>query len=655
MSDFLSNLAKPLMMSLIVCLGLALAPSAAHAGGSANLAVARVATEALNVRAGPGTGYGILTQVPRDYRMIVLGSSGDWVRVRLDSGSSGWVAGWLVSLTALTPSDFAVGSLAQEAVVTAKQASVRTQPFGGLDPVAYAAAGTRMPVLDGGQGFWRVRMPSGMVGWVPGTEVKVYNLTTFAESVDYSVGPQAWGISQLPLGEVTDEPVNIRSGPGMGYRIVGTLHRGTVAKVRSRQDGWYAVRTSGGLDGWVWGSYFRVRRSPAVSSVILRQASNGSKVLSVVGDFDQPAIIQEFPAGQSLAVYLGVRANPGLMRVNAADLATFSLNDQGVLLNFQERPFYRVLNNSPGQVQIELSSSLDGVELAEKSDRSVVTLRTSGFVQPQAAYDPATGTVKIRLRGATYRGSGALAAGRLVRGMAVQTADEGLLVTINSAAGGRYLLRRSTNRLSVEFFPPGLAGRMIVLDPGHGGVDPGARGVSSLVVEKNVNLELALRLKPVLEQAGARVLLTRVTDAEAAPVANLQGLSGYERTLRELQARTELANDQQADLYLSIHNNSGPSGHQSGTTTYYCNDALNVDRSKVLAGLVQKELVAGLDSVDNGVRAEDFYVIRHAQPPSVLAEILFLSNASDEARLARSADLDRIVQALYRSIVSFFN
>jgi N-acetylmuramoyl-L-alanine amidase len=216
----------------------------------------------------------------------------------------------------------------------------------------------------------------------------------------------------------------------------------------------------------------------------------------------------------------------------------------------------------------------------------------------------------------------------------------------------------------------------IVLDPGHGGEDPGASGYA---IEKDVTLDVARRLARLLRtRLGADVVLTRDTDETIA-----------------LKERTARANAEDADLFVSIHANANPTGRSQGIETYYLDnstdggtlrlakmenglDLLNptpgeaslryilsdlvqvgkLDASVQLARSVQRGLVRRLrrrhaDVVDLGVKRGPFYVLVGAYMPCVLVEVAFLSHPVEGRRLARRDYRAEVAEGLYTGIERF--
>lgn len=214
----------------------------------------------------------------------------------------------------------------------------------------------------------------------------------------------------------------------------------------------------------------------------------------------------------------------------------------------------------------------------------------------------------------------------------------------------------------------------IVIDPGHGGHDTGTIGPDGLQ-EKDLVLEVGRRLGKLLEtRLGAEVVYTRKDD-----------------TFIPLETRTAIANQQRADLFISIHANSSQDPDARGVETYYLNftsspDALEVaarenavseksiyelgdlvkkialkekiEESREFAGDVQESLHSGLAAKspairDRGVKKAPFIVLIGANMPSILAEISFVSNPTDERRLQTSEYRQRIAESLYRGIAKY--
>lgn len=195
-----------------------------------------------------------------------------------------------------------------------------------------------------------------------------------------------------------------------------------------------------------------------------------------------------------------------------------------------------------------------------------------------------------------------------------------------------------------------LAGVTIVVDPGHGGKDPGAVGLNG-TQEKHINLAIGLDLADILRGAGANVVLTRTGDY-------LPTGANY-KELTDLQTRVKIAADKQADLFISIHNNSAGNPDAYGTETYYSSknpsSAGSVQLAQAVQGRVIKEL-AGYNRgkyENRGVKDSGFVVVRDTTMPAILIELGFLTNAAEEQLLTNSEYQQKAAMGIYRGILVY--
>ncbi len=200
---------------------------------------------------------------------------------------------------------------------------------------------------------------------------------------------------------------------------------------------------------------------------------------------------------------------------------------------------------------------------------------------------------------------------------------------------------------ALEVMSPSLAGRVIVVDPGHGGIDPGVVGRGG-VLEKDIALEVGGRLRTNLEQAGATVLMTRDTDTDLSDPGTI-GPSAKKR--EDLQRRVALANDNEADLYLSIHVNSTSDASRRGAQTFVQQGA---SESRKASQFIQSELAGTLKNTDRQPSGTDTYITRNTAMPAVIVEIGFLTNETEAKLLNDPAYQGRVAWAIYAGVVRYF-
>jgi N-acetylmuramoyl-L-alanine amidase len=248
----------------------------------------------------------------------------------------------------------------------------------------------------------------------------------------------------------------------------------------------------------------------------------------------------------------------------------------------------------------------------------------------------------------------------------LQTPSPGDSGALFPTAGGHQAYKRDDDLIDV-----------IVIDPGHGGPDSGAVGSKGLA-EKNVTLDIAQRLKQLLEKEhGLKIILTRTDDV-----------------LVPLEERTALANRNAADLLISIHTNASVKRSARGSETFFLSAAKTDEaraaaalenssirfeppgsspvgsadleyilmdlvqseyqrESQDLAGMIQRRLTDELPIPGRGVNQAGFVVLNKAYMPAVLVETAFISNQKEEGLLKKSSFRQKIAEALYESIKQF--
>ncbi|HWP97400.1 MAG TPA: N-acetylmuramoyl-L-alanine amidase [Syntrophomonadaceae bacterium] len=194
-------------------------------------------------------------------------------------------------------------------------------------------------------------------------------------------------------------------------------------------------------------------------------------------------------------------------------------------------------------------------------------------------------------------------------------------------------------------FSYGLSGRVIVIDPGHGGLDSGAsRGD---LVEKEITLQIAKKLEHMLSQSGALVVLLRGNESDLAGDEFTGAIREHKQ--EDMRKRVKLANEAGADLFISIHTNAVPSPSWSGAQAFYKPGS---PESKAVAVGIQKELQRILGNTKRSAGAGNYYVLKNVQMPAVLVEVGFISNPEEGRLLANSQYQDRVAYAILAGMAS---
>lgn len=179
--------------------------------------------------------------------------------------------------------------------------------------------------------------------------------------------------------------------------------------------------------------------------------------------------------------------------------------------------------------------------------------------------------------------------------------------------------------------PQPLKNLVIVIDPGHGGDDPGAQGYNG-ILEKDINLKTALYLAKYLKAKGGNVFLTRKTDIKK----NLPDIVSF-------------ANRIGADIYLGVHYNSLDNSRITGTETYYFHE-----HSRALADAVHRSLVLGIRRKDRGVRQAMLYTIHHTSMPAILLEPVYMTGDQEGALIVSPSFQKEVARDIGKGVEAYF-
>ena len=184
----------------------------------------------------------------------------------------------------------------------------------------------------------------------------------------------------------------------------------------------------------------------------------------------------------------------------------------------------------------------------------------------------------------------------------------------------------------------------VVIDPGHGGTDPGSIGYKTKVHEDELNLKMSKLLKNKLEDAGINVVMTRETDASLADGA------GKAFKKRDMELRKELIKKVRPNMVISLHQNSYTNHKLRGAQVFYDKTS---DTSKQIAEYIQKQFLKNLEHSNKTTSPGDYFMLKCTTAPSVIVECGFLSNEEDEKLLLTDAYQEKIINCIYLGIVEF--
>jgi len=215
-------------------------------------------------------------------------------------------------------------------------------------------------------------------------------------------------------------------------------------------------------------------------------------------------------------------------------------------------------------------------------------------------------------------------------------------IDINLDSVYECLVYEDDNNFYIDLKKPSeLYDKIVVIDAGHGGKDGGAVSRNNRYCEKDLNLDILLRLKQLLDKTDIKAYYTRTTD----------------RTVY-LRPRVELVNAVDADYFISIHINSNKAPSPNGMEVLYYDNEFKGVKAEDLAALFSKELEKTVKLKQKGIverRFEDLYILDHSLVPAVLLEIGYISNEKDLAYLIQEENRQLIANAIFNGILRAYN
>ena len=578
-----------------------------------------VKASALTVRKGPGTNYAKIGTLYKGQKVELAGSKGSWYKIRYKTGY-GYVLSKYISLS----SESSRGSEASRTgTITATTLNVRKNPSTSAAVVGKLGKGTRVEIFKEQNGWYYIKAGT-TTGWV----VKNYVAVSETSRGTTSAAPQTTNTNTIPATTISGSYVvkatslNLRSGPGTGYAVLKSLVNGTVVSGLKLSGDWMQVK-EGTAVGWVAKSYLAPYTTESSRGDTLRILKTVYPTIDPLNVFNGAGFATGVKASISGEKSFGVleekdgwyRLALGEREVGWAEKAYFSdtpvtpihpvdIKAQTALTTLTWELYTTAkLTYSLSQDKLSLTLTLENGQVeAEK-------LPGSSFPVKSFAYAEEGGNSVFKLAGYVP-----------------------LNVNLQEISGGYKITIAPLNLLN---------GKKIVLDPGHGGDDPGAIGKIYGIKEKDVNLDIALKLKGYLEAVGATVYMTRSGD-----------------TYPTLLERYTMANNLGAGLFISIHQNSvaDPKYYTAkGSQVYYYADTTNGTKEKALADNIMVSLNEVLGTQNKGINStRELAVTKNTKMPSALVEVGFLSNAEEEMKLSTEEYRAKAAAALAQGITKWF-
>lgn len=456
---------------------------------------------------------------------------------------------------------------------------------------------------------------------------------------------------------VTGSTVNLRASASTTAAVIAQAKQGDTFTVLAEKtvsgESWYQVTAPSGAKVWIAG-WLTKEASSTVNS-------GSTTTTPVTENYDM--------VGKKVVVNtagVNLRTEPGTNSPTAGttskgteyQVLTLKTVDGGVWYQVQAANGSKVWIASwltdkvgsgtttiTGQTQLTLQS------VQEQGNKTIVTLKHGQGNGYSTTSSTATGLV-LQLSNVYLKTNDSINesyANGPLQHLQVQDANGGLKVTLQLQKGAYCTVKENGDNLVITAYnqhdggEQGLSGKVVVIDPGHGGSDPGAIGKVLGVTDANVGLTVGQKLRDLLEAQGAKVIMTRDTDVRVG-----------------LNDRPAMANAAEADLFVSIHANSSTKTEPNGIQVYYYAPSTNANlyaqsyirkelASKVSSGL---QAATGTNSV---VMTSNLAVLRENDRPCILVETGFLSNAAEEALLATDEYRQKLANGIYQGILNYLN
>nr|WP_018086815.1 N-acetylmuramoyl-L-alanine amidase [Desulfurispora thermophila] len=553
-----------------------------------------VKSSLVNLRSGPGTNYPVVGKASNGTKLVVWQEKNGWYQVQYGKGSA-WVAGWLVNKVSngtKVGQSSTTGANNKSVVVNASLVNLRSGPGTNYPVVGKASNGTKLVVWQEKNGWYQVQYGKGSA-WVAGWLVNYSSNNSSSGSINKDTHkPPATAV--LGTGFVAGNTVNLRSGPGTNYNILGQLPYGTPLFLLDKTNDWYQVRLSGGQTGWLIASLVQLGDHGGIIPVggVSRGDVNRSDGQAVV-----PEDVDNRIHSSATVELQGVTHSvDGLFETVSLHLSNVTRKYNIFKLDNPRRLVVDIPDARPASGVTDVKAGAPLVSqirvgyFSKEPDQVRVVLDLQAEVVWESKVDEQTGTIHLFL----------------------------------SPAGDK----KSAGK------------NLIVLDAGHGGSDPGAIGKNG-TKEKSINLDIVLRLAELLRRKGVEVLLTRSDDSYV-----------------DLYERTAIANRAGAALFVSVHCNSNQNSTYGGTSTYFVRTPAEENQqlqqhSSELARSLQYQLVKQLGRRDIGVLQANFVVLRTSTMPAALVEVAFLSNAEEEALLNDDSFRQKAAQAIADGVLNY--
>ncbi|MBO1514808.1 SH3 domain-containing protein [Metabacillus bambusae] len=548
----------------------------------------------LNVRSGAALTSSVLAKVKKGQTFDVVEKKNDWIKIKLSSNSTGWVAAWLVTQKASSPSSSSSVSSGNGTVESkATGLRFRSGPGTSFGVIGVFEKGKIATYLDK-SGEWIKISYSGKQGWVAASYVKTNGNTNITTPSKVK-----------KTASITATSLNVRKTPSTNGTRVGSLNKNASVTVIQEQGNWAQIEVNG-IKGWVHSDYLKF--SSTGSSKDTPSTTSPSTTVKA--------------SGTVTAASLNVRNN-GTLNGKVVGTVTKGMK---VSITEEKNDWYKITysSNKTGWVAgWYISKTIDKTGSSPSTtDKKYVKIIYNG-TNIRSGASTSKSIVKRASLGESYE--------------IIETVGDWYKINLGSNNTG-YIAGWvvETSGVSSPVTKPGseqyVKNKTIVIDPGHGGQDSGAVGTRG-TLEKNLTLTTAKLVYDKLKSAGANVYLTRSND-----------------TYISLNSRVRTSHYRNAKAFISLHYDSTTDRSANGTTAYYYSSLKDAQ----LASKMNSELVKQSNLRNRGIKYGNFHVLRENNVPATLLELGFLSNRTEELTVNTSSYQEHVSQGIYNGLTQYF-
>ncbi len=640
----------------------------------------------VNVRKEPGTESQTLGQLSRGELVQLQQKKDDWYYVK--SGKvEGWVAGFLITVQG-------EGVDTRTYYVNQNVVNMRSEPNLNAEIISQLNRNTPVTVKNQRGDWYQVVTKEQKEGWIAGWLLSQADGSSVLKdpgtgAVIYPQNPETApsGITESGIKVndniiIKESVVNVRQGPGIEYGIITTVKAGQGFAVIDAEKNWLKIKLPSGNAGWIadWLVFKKEDSQETQRQDISFDENNSAKISLGSGKFFiitnsqdfleidiLPVSIEDYrlskpSATQIIIDFPELNLTPQKVYVNQFNIGTVEVASKKITINFLDKIDFRASYEKENQgINIRLRnyaealSTINNITINEEADRFNFEI----FSEKEISYESkrlSLDQIAFFIKGSRLDINGSNTFNKTINGnyqiTAKQDSQDVVRVDLKFIYGSsvRVNLKEKSLNVAVGYPTQGPRGKIVVIDPGHGTikaggwVDPGAIGTTLKVRELNVNIPISLKVEEYLRREGVEVILTH------------RGT-----TNRDLYDRANLANNENAYCFVSIHANATANRAIQGIGVfYYAPEWMpeifmqRLERQN-LATYILDEALRSTGRPSYGLFEENFAVIRETRMPSVLVETGFLTNQQEEQLLSSPAFQDQIASGIAKGILKFLN